>query len=91
MRGTWIARMYQPLFVVMVYYLVRNRPSKWLVGGLVTLQVTVCLGGMLHLPHTGRLYHHFYEHSPRPLYEENLEAYGRRPLGFCQSVSGGQP
>jgi len=90
MRGTWIARMYQPVFVVMVYFLVRHRPPKWFVAGLIVAQISVCLGGVLHLPHTTMLYHHFYEHSPRPMYHVNLDTYGRRPLGFCEPMSGGQ-
>ncbi len=100
MRGDWIARLYQPIFVVLVVPIVRvsqhlcNLPDvvirKWLVfcGIIVTIigNGLVVFGPILNDPWrlSAAIYWRFYQHSPVDSMQINLAKYGRRPLGFCQ-------
>ncbi len=100
MRGDWIARLYEPMFVVMLFYCVRvfqDRFSakKGLIGKLLmTIALfiaiagngTVAFGPILNDP-TGissTIYWRFYKHAPKETMEKNLAIYGRRPWGFCR-------
>jgi FtsH-binding integral membrane protein len=96
MRGEWIARLYQPFFVVMVSYIARLYASSpkdstssrlTLLGCLIafTFNAIVVFGPVTGIGPADRVYHNFYQHSPTPyrLYD-NLRKYGKRPLGFCR-------
>jgi hypothetical protein len=94
MRGVWIARLYQPIFVVCVAYLARALNSAaapfknalgWLVATTVLLDATVSFGPVFRVPWTGEIYHRFYRHSTPDALQRNLDRYGRRPLGICRS------
>lgn len=93
MRGLWIARIYQPVFVVFVAFAARAfaaapaPPARRLVAALVActslLDASVAFGPALHVPWTGQVDYWFYRHSSPEALEHNLQRYGRRPLGFC--------
>jgi hypothetical protein len=96
MRGDFIPRLYQPIFVALVVYCARAigdggalpRPKRVLLLALTALTVlgnaSVAFGPIAHGPWTGTVYQAFYRHSPPGTLEENLARYGRRPLGFCR-------
>ena len=100
MRGTWIARLYQPLFVVLLFYCARlfqalafqKRHQLLKLLTIVLLIVTVCgngivaLGPALNDPAgiSSWVYWNFYKHSPPQTMKMNLAKYGRRPWGFCR-------
>jgi hypothetical protein len=100
MRGTWIARLYQPLFVIFLFYSARlfqalasekrYRPLKLFTIVLLIVTVSgnglVALGPALNDPAgiSSWVYWNFYKHSPRQTMKMNLAKYGRRPWGFCQ-------
>jgi Dolichyl-phosphate-mannose-protein mannosyltransferase len=97
MRGTWIARLYQPIFPVLVLYAARwwqqRPPLRGLVRDLVW-GVLVCaaagnalivFGPILDNPFqvSEHAFYRFYNDTDfHPIYEASLKAYGRRPLGF---------
>jgi hypothetical protein len=96
LRGSWVARLYQPVFAAMISTLALfySRASRlpgiaqrgaWAALGLaVTLQAWVVFAPALGAPAmSGYLYWRFYQHAKRPFYAENLERYGARPIGFC--------
>lgn len=95
MRGVWIARLYQPVFVVFVAYAARSLAVTIapvhraavvsLVALTVLLDASVSFGPALRVPWTGAIYHLFYRHSTPDALERNLDRYGRRPLGVCRS------
>ena len=92
MRGYWVARLYQPLLVVLLmivarltHHLVGTALAKWrmAVVATVVLNASVAFGPVLMNPLAGFVYHKFYVHSPPESLLINLQRYGRRPLGFC--------
>jgi hypothetical protein len=94
LRGAWIARLYQPLFVVFLAYAARvvaSRPPAWrgivvrvaLVLALVA-DASVVLGPVARLPWADFVYQRFYQQAPPGTMNENLRRWGRRPLGFCR-------
>jgi hypothetical protein len=96
LRGAWVARLYQPsvaaLISLLAYVLARAallpRPARlgtWAALGLaVAVQAWVVFAPVMGSARlSGYLYWRFYQHAPRPFYAENLERYGRRPVGFC--------
>jgi len=102
MRGTWIARLYQPVFVVFLYYCARI--AQWrlaetpgvqrLTGGLLAATVVanalIVFGPVLPIRTlswlSDRVYNAFYVHSPAGSLLANIEKHGRRPVGFCRSL-----
>ncbi|HTX66952.1 MAG TPA: hypothetical protein VMD31_14365 [Opitutaceae bacterium] len=97
MRGTWIARLYQPVFPALVLYLARwwqalpplDGLRRTLVMGLLAATTTgnalIVFGPILDNP--GRLseyaFYRFYNHTDcHWVYEATLKDLGRRPLGF---------
>jgi hypothetical protein len=96
MRGDFIPRLYQPIFVALLVYCARAiggsdalpRPKRILLVALTALAVlgnaSVAFGPIAHVPWAGTVYQAFYQHSPPGTLEENLARYGRRPLGFCR-------
>jgi hypothetical protein len=94
MRGVWIPRLYQPLFVVFVGSTCRlvgalepggrlARRAVALCALTCLLQASVAYGSAAGNPVAYRLYNAFYQHAPPEAMGRNLARYGRRPLGFC--------
>jgi hypothetical protein len=100
MRGTWIARLYQPMFVALLFCCMRffqaiavqkrSRSLTVVTIALLTASVLgnglVVLGPALDDPVgvSSWVYWNFYKHSPRQTMRMNLAKYGRRPWGVCR-------
>lgn len=97
MRGTWISRIYQPVFPALVLFAARwwhalppldwpRRSLVWLSVGLVCAgNALVVFGPILNNPLrvSEHAFYRFYNHTDLHwLYETHLRDYGRRPLGF---------
>jgi len=93
-RGTVYPRLYQPVFVVFLFFAARMAQAaqqgspRLRVATLCALTVaanaTVAFGPVLRVPYTGHVYIWFYQHTSPDWLERNLRRYGRRPLGFCR-------
>jgi hypothetical protein len=97
LRGSWVPRLYQPVFVAMISVLAAFfrtraallppalRRASWAALGLaVVLQAWVVFTPVLGAPQlSGEIYYRFYHHASRPFYAENLKKLGTRPVGFC--------
>ena len=94
-RGSSIARLYQPAFVAMLVFSaryiqsVRTQPAwTWTRAALVItvlLNASVVFGIAVDNPLSAFLYMKFYAHGnadPRNV-PNNLATYGHRPIGFC--------
>jgi len=93
MRGEWIARLYQPLFVVMIMMLSRLRSLKgvaeWSGVLAVLLNACVVFGPILGaLPLSSYVNARFYRHGSDMAMRRNLTELGRRPLGVCSGDHG---
>ena len=99
MRGSWVARLYQPVFAVMIsglaaFYLHARllpaalRRTAWAVLAItLAAQSVVVFGPVLgHAELAGELYLRFYRHARRPHYQENLAKFGVRPAGVCSNL-----
>jgi hypothetical protein len=98
MRGDFIPRLYQPLFVALVVYVARAtataraqpRPKPALALGAVIVAIaanaTVAFGPIARVPWAGPIYAGFYLHSPPGTMDAVLAVHGRRPLGFCRQA-----
>jgi hypothetical protein len=100
MQGTWAARIYQPVFVVFLFYVLRAfeatmtiKPLRLKAWFLTTaFGVTILGNGLIALGPlckdpisiSSTMYWRFYKHSPPTTMKMNLEKYGRRPWGFCR-------
>ena len=96
MRGPWIARLYQPVFIVFLHFLARQASTlgTWrsiknasiysLFILTITLNAYICVGPALGSDYPGYVYEGFYRHGPKGMMAKNLQIYGRRPLGFCR-------
>jgi hypothetical protein len=100
MRGDWIARLYEPMFVVLLFYCVRIVQNvtaekhayfrKYVMYVVLVIAVAgngiVSFGPALNDPAgiSSLVYWKFYKHAPRETMKKNLEKYGRRPWGFCK-------
>lgn len=92
-RGEWIARMYQPVFPAFLMAIARLTEelssTKWgrRWAGTVALTVlanaSIAFGPLFLNPLSAWVYHRFYIHSPPRAFLENLQRFGRRPLGVC--------
>jgi hypothetical protein len=86
MRGQYIPRLYQPMFVVLLCYTARaahDRLGRWLCIFAIVANATVAFGPVARVPWAGQVYHRFYLHAPEPTMDAMLAKWGRRPLGFC--------
>lgn len=94
MRGDWIARIYQPVVVVFLSFASRlsaapdlNRHMRVWIGLFVALTVlgnaAITFGSILGLGIADYTYYRFYRHSTPTALSENMQKFGRRPLGFC--------
>jgi uncharacterized membrane protein HdeD (DUF308 family) len=98
MRGAFIPRLYQPVFIALLVYvaravatapaLPRPRPRLLLGATIVALvaNATIVFGPVARVPWAGTVYGVFYLHSAPGTMDETLRHYGRRPLGFCRGV-----
>ena len=94
LRGEWIARIYQPIFIVMLMYIVRFSSQvlqeklvqrKYIIGlitACVAFNLAINMGGIFGSSLTQRAWYRFYMHAPQNTMTENLEKYGVRPVGF---------
>lgn len=94
MRGEWIARIYQPLFIVFMMYIIRFSSHIFNDSAIqknifVTLIAVCFLGGVvlnfgvcLKSNFTQWAWHRFYQHSPPDTMQKNLSKFGIRPIGF---------
>jgi hypothetical protein len=97
LRGLWIARIYQPLFVVFLFYIVRlyaglddskrRRFVNIAVISTVVLNATVVFGPITNWRIAAPVYYNFYRHSPPQKMGENIARFGQRPLGICRDVT----
>jgi hypothetical protein len=98
LRGSWIARLYQPVFVAMLLFSVQvlqaaisSRLSVRIIGlalFFMTLigNAAISFGPVMNNPYAGKIYHRFYQHCSPQSMTNNLLRYGRRPLGFCSET-----
>lgn len=91
LRGTWVARLYQPIFVTFVMYAARataelrdSRTWKLAVTLAVVMNGAIVAGPVTLNSTATLLYHKFYAHSHPRAFLDNLKHFGRRPLGFCE-------
>lgn len=94
LRGIDIARIYQPVFIVMLMYPVRliahrqeTKSSTWKLAMPALTLYALCvfalnMGGWYGSEYTQTMYYRFYRHSDPDAYLKNIELYGRRPLGL---------
>ncbi len=98
MRGVWIARLYQPLFIVLIFFTVRMVAAARLRSLAIQLAVAIpvlaavgldgslALGGYVaNWNMSSLVYYRFYRERPPSAYHDHLAIFGRRPLGFCVS------
>jgi hypothetical protein len=101
MRGTWIARLYQPVFVVYLSALARWLPALWAaparrrwvgaaLGLTLAANASVMVGPFFWPAFTSRISGAFYWHDPPEVMVENLRIVGTRPLGFCSGPRRGR-
>jgi hypothetical protein len=92
LRGHWIARLYQPVFVAFLIVIaqVTQRLSgaflrRWAAAVILVIaaNASVAFGPVLMNPLAGYAYHKFYAHSPPESLLVNVRRFGRRPLGVC--------
>ncbi len=101
LSGSWIARLYQPVFPALVLGLAwwwqERRPRTPLartarlagVGLILGGNALICFGPVagLPVPFAETAFYQFYNHTDLHwVYERNLRLYGRRPLGFPRPV-----
>jgi len=96
MRGTWLARLYQPVFIAYLFYIARiasilprtSRAAKnvlLIVGCCTAFQAFVVISPILGIYNVaGRVYREFYQHADYGFFEAHMEHYGARPRGFCK-------
>ena len=98
MRGVWILRLYQPVFVVLMSYASRALAVLWqqsqiklkvpalaLCGSVCFGNFLISFGPVLHNHFSSHMYYRFYRHSPPDTLYDSITRYGRRPLGFCNA------
>jgi hypothetical protein len=90
LRGYWIARLYQPLFVALLLCIaraVRDAPRQKLMRAAIVVTVianaAVGFGPVMRNPLAFYLDYRFYRHAEPSTFAELLAIYGRRPLGLC--------
>jgi hypothetical protein len=100
MRGDYIPRLYQPVFVALLVYCARvigdleafGRPKARMIVAAAALalvgNLSIIAGPIARVPWADYVYHRFYEHSGPGTLERLLALHGRRPLGFCRRSDG---
>jgi hypothetical protein len=96
MRGDFIPRLYQPLFIALLAYAARviggwrsasTGRARVLLGAAALAwagNASVAFGPIGRVPWAGYVYHRFYMHAGPETMDTNLALAGRRPLGFCR-------
>ena len=90
LRGEWIARLYQPVFVALLMYIARatsqTESRTWGAGVAlaVALNLAIVAGPLTLNSAATLLYQKFYAHASPRVFLDNLKHFGRRPLGFCE-------
>ena len=94
MRGDWIARLYQPVFIAFVLYIARffhsvkpGTPLKKVFIGIFVLfllgNAVIILGPITKNRVGEKVYLDFYRLYKKSEMIKNLDKYGCRPLGIC--------
>ncbi len=89
MRGTWIARLYQPLFLVFFFYIARVIKiinSKYIIFFTFLcsfFNLMIVLGPIFDFKFSNHIFHNFYWQTRVHNIYENTQIWGKRPLGFC--------
>ncbi len=94
MRGFWIARIYQPVFIVFVLYIARVyqtitilKIKKWMSIILIFIAIgnaNIVFGQLVKSPISSYSYFLFYkQRGGYDMEMKNLNKYGARPLGVC--------
>lgn len=87
-RGSYIARLYQPAFVALLTYVIRSRVTFWrrAMAAVVVLNATIAFGAPVANPMASFVYLQFYGHGNKDVrnLSMNVHTYGARPLGFCR-------
>ena len=104
LRGTWIARLYEPILAVNLIWIARcwaapagktwGRARAILCCSALVMNALVVFGPVMSDPVgvSTRAYYRFYNHwFFHEQYRENLENLGRRPLGFPLAKSNVSP
>ena len=104
LRGSWIARLYQPIGVAMISVVIGlcaqaqllPQRARHVFGSAIALtlaaQLWIAFGpafGATGL--SGFVYHRFYRHDSPGAYAATLEKFGTHPLGFCTPPSTAAP
>jgi hypothetical protein len=99
MRGDWLARLYEPVFVVYLIYItasvqILTLDKSTFKKQLMTISIICCLlgnafvisGPVLNDPLniSSNIYWNFYKHYQPENMQINLETFGKRPIGFCR-------
>ena len=96
LRGTWIARIYQPVFPAFLWFAarwyqalppLRPRVQAGILGGIglaLAGNALIVFGPILDNPLrlSETAFYRFYDHAGHATYQGNLDHFGRRPLGF---------
>jgi hypothetical protein len=94
MRGYWIARIYEPLFLPLLFIMARlisslleTGFSKFILISMILFQIAIPLLPLIYDPlHiASKIYYNYYRHSPEESMVKNLKKHGIRPFGFCKS------
>ncbi len=95
MRGDWVARIYQQVFVVYLFFgsrvIEKAASTSWrrrilaATAAVVLANGSVAFGAVLRVPYAGAVYWRFYRQAPPETFDRNLARYGRRPLGICKN------
>jgi hypothetical protein len=96
LRGVWMARLYQPVFVALLTFSSRHIVAYWqeykravgiaaagLLAAALVGNFRVSFGPVLHNHFSSHIYHRFYQHDNSEMLYDMISKYGRRPLGFC--------
>jgi hypothetical protein len=88
LRGYWIARLYQPLFVALLLCIARALAAGISLRLPIIITVVanaVIVLGPVTLNPVGLYFDwRFYQHAPPDYFAQLLHIYGRRPLGICR-------
>ena len=98
LSGDWIARLYQPVFVVYVAYLARTTSALtsyflpkikyiyfYLASLAIAFNIYIMFGIWIESNFTSKVYYFFYKHSTQTAQIEMIRKYGKKPIGFCNS------
>lgn len=93
MRGSYIARLYQPAFVALIVYVARVVQlgrARWIgpaVAAAIALNAAIAFGTVTANPAASFVDLQFYGHDNKDVNNvaRNVARYGRRPIGVCRA------